>query len=577
MTFNAMMPPALPPTAAAGLKAADNFGPEAFKSGRLSEPGRDGRSFLDALNHATLRQSNRYQEATPEKIRAEASVVSGKETPDSRKNGHISSDSSNPAEETWEKASDGESPILDPWQAFGMIHLRFFGSPMAGDGSFSNGDYSETTVRSLIDRLAGIGAFEQLQANIAPEAGNRYIFGQLSAESALNQGFGGVMGIPAEFAGLWQWLTSAPQDSLSNPTAGSAASGDTLLGALLTPQPTIAAASGLNAETIGTNGQDTPANPGAIQFSEDFLAKMTILSLAGESDLSENINLAENTKLAENAKMVGAGKDALITLPATTDPNSETFLEAPSRQMIENSQLFKMAADIKVAAEQTVNPNFTAEGVATQPEDQGLSIKTTVLKAESLPIAELGGKITLIEGDNKDGGFLLAQDQMPEHLKTLENAMRTTEGARSGLSSQAMDQVVQKAVLLLNHNQQEAHIELKPEFLGHIRMQIVTENQQVSIKIATEFPFVKDMLESNLNQLKAELQAQGLKIDSLEVSVAHDSYAGGDDLHQKTAEIAKFRDSRDNAALDEGPSEKRMQSQSGTGDAHGETAIDYFA
>ena len=82
------------------------------------------------------------------------------------------------------------------------------------------------------------------------------------------------------------------------------------------------------------------------------------------------------------------------------------------------------------------------------------------------------------------------------------------------------------------------------------------------------------MLENNLHQLKAELQNQGLDIDELEVSVAHDSHTQGD-THQ-TAETAKVQAARNGSDFDDGSSEKPDQSQS-MGGAMAETAIDYFA
>jgi len=134
---------------------------------------------------------------------------------------------------------------------------------------------------------------------------------------------------------------------------------------------------------------------------------------------------------------------------------------------------------------------------------------------------------------------------------------------------------VQKAVLLLNNDQHEVRLELKPEFLGHIRMQIVTESQQVAIKIVAEFPFVKEMLENNLHQLKAVLQAQGLDIEELEVSVAHDSHAEGD--AHPAAEAAKARAVQNGTDSADGLSAEASPSRSPGSDAMAETAIDYFA
>jgi len=96
-------------------------------------------------------------------------------------------------------------------------------------------------------------------------------------------------------------------------------------------------------------------------------------------------------------------------------------------------------------------------------------------------------------------------------------------------SSQAdtLKQIVNKAVFNLENGRSEFKIDLKPETLGHIKMQILTENHHVTVRILTENPLVKDMIESNLVQLKANFQNQGLEIEKFDVSVAQDSDKNG--------------------------------------------------
>ena len=84
------------------------------------------------------------------------------------------------------------------------------------------------------------------------------------------------------------------------------------------------------------------------------------------------------------------------------------------------------------------------------------------------------------------------------------------------------DQIVQRAAVHVKNDQGEMRIDLKPEFLGHVRLQIVTENQQVTVRILTELPMVRDMIESNIQQLKSDLQQQGLRVERVEVAVADD-------------------------------------------------------
>lgn len=82
------------------------------------------------------------------------------------------------------------------------------------------------------------------------------------------------------------------------------------------------------------------------------------------------------------------------------------------------------------------------------------------------------------------------------------------------------DQIVQRAALLARDGRTEMRIDLKPEALGQVRLQIMTEYQQVSVRIFAEHAGVREIIESHMAQLKSDLQQQGLQIDRLEVAVA---------------------------------------------------------
>jgi flagellar hook-length control protein FliK len=263
-------------------------------------------------------------------------------------------------------------------------------------------------------------------------------------------------------------------------------------------------------------------------------------------------------------------------LRASGDSNSETLLEAQARQMSENSQPLKIPAALKTAAEQPAYPNSAAEAITAKTPEEALGIKSAVLTSEILPLDAPGNKISRIDGDSKDSGFAFSQDQMPQHAARLENAAQPSETAQRGLMPQTLNQIVQKAVLSFNKGQHEVQIHLKPDYLGHIRMQIVSEGPQVAVRIVAELPFVKDMLENNLHQLKAELQAQGLKVDELEVSVADDSRTD-DDKHQKAAEVLRARALKNSRFSVDAAAEEQNGMHTGPGNGIAESAIDYFA
>jgi len=91
-----------------------------------------------------------------------------------------------------------------------------------------------------------------------------------------------------------------------------------------------------------------------------------------------------------------------------------------------------------------------------------------------------------------------------------------------GLREGHWDQLVEKAVFNARHGVSEARIDLKPDHLGSLRLQILTENAQVSVRIVAETAAARDLLESHLQSLRQELQNQGLKVETFDVALADD-------------------------------------------------------
>ncbi len=82
-----------------------------------------------------------------------------------------------------------------------------------------------------------------------------------------------------------------------------------------------------------------------------------------------------------------------------------------------------------------------------------------------------------------------------------------------------MDQIVDKAAMRSMHGRSEIQIRLKPEFLGNVQMNIARDKEQLMVRILTDQPVVKEIIETHLHHLKAELHNQGLTIDKFEVVV----------------------------------------------------------
>ena len=567
MSFDAFIMPALPQPPAGG----ESTRPASFKLDRPGQSTDQNRSFRATLNRISQRKAGSQPKSSAGETRTANSARPDTKSANPAKNGTVAHQ--DPAHD---RAAESEAPSSAPESPFrgarpaGLIDDHLFNVTLDDDGALlvetdSDSDSASTISflnhlmghldsegQKMLKELVGIGPFEQLQTLISPEAHNLYFFKQLAAGAIHHQ----LAAYPSGPQADAQFLAATPagEDNPGGRAGVFAARVDALINDLLNGQANTPAAGGLEAATPEASAQKAAVNVAAFNANENLLLnKMIGAFQPAEADRPEM------TKLAMAPK----------------DSNSETFLETHLRQGAENSHTPKSQAALK-AAEQAVNPNLAAEGVSAKPSEDAISLKNSVLLNEMLSTDQSGSKVMQIDGDAKDSSFLTSQEQLPEHLAKLEHGARSAETAQRSLTSQTMNQIVQKAVLFQNNGQHQVQIDLKPDFLGHIRMQIITESQQVAVRIVAELPFVKDMLESNLSQLKTELQAQGLEVDELEVSVAHDSRAD-DDQHQKAAEARRARALKNSRSPVDAAAEEQTDGHTGRGDGMAETAIDYFA
>ena len=563
MSSDAFMLPALPQTPASGFKGAAAKGSAGFKSNPLRESSDPSKSFSATLNRISDHRYGSKPEATPAEKPAVASRGSDTDSASTQKMSKTTDPPHDHIEENQTSRSKKTPSAIYPLQAFGLMPFHLMKVAIVDDGSWAveppSGSITEPILFMLNDLIGhlhpqrqqvdgeqlGIGPFEQLQANISPDATNRAFF-----ES-------------------WQWMfpsaSTAPEGTINGQPELSGINGNAPLNSLLQMlgMGTTGAAWDINPDTGSSQGPKMAAGQEGAHLDGALLDRLTALLQSAQ------------TSVSENAKIAAAGHDGSLSSWATGNSNLETLLEAQAKQMSENSQPLKFQETLKAAAEHPANPNSATEGITVKTPEEVLGIRSAVQKSEMLPVDALGNKVSQIDGDSKDSGLLFSQDQMPQHLARLENGVHSSEASQRSLMSQTLNQIVQKAVLSLHNGQHEVQLELKPDFLGHIRMQIVSEGQHVAIKMVAEFPFVKDMLENNLHQLKADLQAQGLDIDELEVSVAHDSHAGNEP--DKNTEAARLQAVKNGTDSDDGSSEEPGQTQSWDGDPMAETAIDYFA
>jgi flagellar hook-length control protein FliK len=582
MSFDAFIMPPAPAPAAGGANGAPGTPAASFKLDRPAQAGDPKESFTAALNRISERKScGQSRSRAGETLSAKRAPKTGtRANPDSQCRFGDQEPVQDRAAESEPSGSAQESLSVRAESPLALFNPYLFNMAFADESAVTVDGQSDTTSGStdaflnrLMGRfysdgqaqlagLVGIGPFEQLQTGVSAEAHNLHFFKQLAARALHDQLATDPSGRRAgnPFFEFWRSLVAAPAESggLGGRTEATAISVDDLIHFMLQRYGNTSATSGLSAAATGDGGQQPAVTMETLNADQHLLLQ----KMSGAAQPVE-------------AQTAMAGKNGHGSAGIPNELNAATLLEPRHHKDGGNSAASRMQPAPKTA-EPAVNPNLAAEGIATKPVEDAFSFKTSGLQHEMLSADQTGNKVIQIDGEAKDSGFLASQENLPEQMSKLEHSSRSAEGTQRSLATQTMNQIVQKAVLLNNNGQSTIQIDLKPDFLGQIRMQIVTESQQVAVRIVAELPFVKDMLESNLNQLKAELEAQGLEVDELEVSVAHDSRAE-DDRYQRAAEARRARASKNDRSSADEIAEAQTDRPAGHRHGMAETAIDYFA
>ncbi|TLM98442.1 hypothetical protein FDZ73_23455 [bacterium] len=83
-----------------------------------------------------------------------------------------------------------------------------------------------------------------------------------------------------------------------------------------------------------------------------------------------------------------------------------------------------------------------------------------------------------------------------------------------------LGRIGEKTRIILGSGQSEIQIQLKPDFLGKVNLQVTMENGQMTARIGVENQQVKELVEANLKQLQQNLDNQGFKVSNLVVDLS---------------------------------------------------------
>ena len=120
-----------------------------------------------------------------------------------------------------------------------------------------------------------------------------------------------------------------------------------------------------------------------------------------------------------------------------------------------------------------------------------------------------------------------------------------------------MDQIVEKASFRSANDRSEMRIQLKPDSLGEVRMNVVSEKNQLVVQMIADKSETKEIIESQIHHLKAELDKQGLTVSKIEVTIS----ANNDPQDSRGQFFQMFKNNSDGSGKRQGGTRQETASQ----------------
>ena len=162
--------------------------------------------------------------------------------------------------------------------------------------------------------------------------------------------------------------------------------------------------------------------------------------------------------------------------------------------------------------------------------------------------AQRHGEGTLVAGKEIEGGRAQVN---------FEQVMSKAEASEIR-PRQVVEQIVRVARVQVESGQARATLTLEPPSLGKLTMHIITRDNQVRATFFAETPQVKEIIESNLPQLRQSFLEQGLKVEDFSVFVSYQPRGDQTEQHTPFTSERSFTHAGGMGEGEEGPMRENM-------------------
>lgn len=273
-------------------------------------------------------------------------------------------------------------------------------------------------------------------------------------------------------------------------------------------------------QSVGELGEELLADLGITQ--EEFSQMLEQLQQQEiPENLTEEASVKTEAEPEENSGQLSA-EDMNETAPqdakARDAAQSASQDAQGTKTIVDDTQALDDAADeIRTGtrpAEEDVLEDGEPEDALSKPEE--LTVKTEDATAKEN--AASGGRNQNANTHTGAGETVVMNQNVSEHFSA-QGAEGTMEFSRQLDVSNIIRQIAEFSKVTLSANATTLEMQLNPANLGKIFLEITAKDGTVSAHITAQNEIVKEALESQLVELRQNMNQAGVKVDAVEVTV----------------------------------------------------------
>lgn len=281
--------------------------------------------------------------------------------------------------------------------------------------------------------------------------------------------------------------------------------------------------------------------------------KMPIADTGSNIEYSENVPAEEVAVIPEEKENAEINENSVDVPKQDAQPVSKEIAE----EVIAESDDYKnqQKDTVNTQKEYAVNDktadtsenDITSHKAQSEPEmNQDSNNSGEKQQNAGIKQNDTGKEVEVHNTDKKNVNimdFTEISNNLFEHIKESVSEVHTTETSQVSFATRIFNQVMEGIKVLSGEDMSSMEMQLQPENLGKLNIQVVSKNGVITAQIITQNEAVKQAIESQMFVLKDNMNNHDIAIEDVEVTVSSHAFEQGMDngSHENSEDKQKKR------------------------------------